>query len=281
MPKPNFRYLVPRMARHFMPERLTRFLLLHSLVIRPGLETADPEEAVSRYTECFRARGLSMQGKRILVFGYGGRYDIGVRLLEAGAGHVILCEKNAPPDEPHNATLLPKFERYLSLEDGRVRPRGELISLVQGDIRSMRPGVDMPLCDYVVSSSVYEHLDDVDGITCALAGLTRPGGVQFHYVDLRDHFFKYPFEMLAYSEKTWRGWLDPSSHHNRYRVRDYRAAFEKYFESVEIDILARDETAFAAARRRIRPEFISGDAANDSVTLIRVAASGPRPSMPS
>jgi hypothetical protein len=116
----------------------------------------------------------------------------------------------------------------------------------------------------------------VDGITRALAALTKPNGVQIHYVDLRDHFFKYPFEMLHYSEKIWYGFLNPTSHHNRFRLWDYRSVFEKYFENVEIQVLERDEAAFEKAHLRVRPEFVSGNLQDDSVTLILVIASRPR-----
>ncbi len=83
--------------------------------------------------------------------------------------------------------------------------------------------------------------------------------------------------MLCYSERTWRAWLNPTSNHNRYRLRDYRRVFEQYFAAVEIDVRERDEAAFEAARGRIRPEFLSGNAREDSVTLIVVRASQPRP----
>ncbi|HVN16439.1 MAG TPA: hypothetical protein VMT73_11910, partial [Anaerolineales bacterium] len=105
--------------------------------------------------------------------------------------------------------------------------------------------------------------------------LTRPSGLHIHFVDLRDHFFKYPFEMLCYSKSVWYGWLNPSSNHNRYRVWDYRRAFEESFGRVELTILERDEAEFQKARPRIRPEFISGKLKDDSVTLIRVIASNP------
>ena len=70
-----------------------------------------------------------------------------------------------------------------------------------------------------------------DGITHALAGLTAAGGLNIHFVDLRDHFFRYPFEMLHYSEAAWRRWLNPTSNHNRYRVWDYRRVFEAAFRA--------------------------------------------------
>ena len=272
----NLSYLLPRAARHFLPERLTRFLLLHSIIIRPGLETSDPQAAVSRYVDLLNDRRQSFEGKRVLVFGYGGRFDTGVGLLEAGAGHVVLCDKFALPDDAHNAALLEKYPAHLFLDQGRTRPRPEQMTLLQADIREAHVSDDFPPFDVVVSSSVYEHLDDVDGITRSLAALTKPDGVQIHFVDLRDHFFRYPFEMLHYSEKIWFGFLNPTSHHNRFRLWDYRRVFEKYFENVEIEVLERQEAEFEKACPRIRPEFLSGNIQDDSVTLIRVLASEPR-----
>jgi SAM-dependent methyltransferase len=270
----NLPYLIPRLARHFLPERIVRFLLLRSLVIRPGLETQDPPAAVRRYVDLLAERNDSLRGKRVMVFGYGGRFDMGASLLDAGAGSVVLCERFAPPDDSHNRSLLPRYSEYLVVEGERVRPRGDRITLLEADIREVNPQSLGPV-DLVISNSVYEHVDDVEGITRALAALTRPDGLQIHFVDLRDHFFKYPFEMLRYSRRVWYGWLNPSSNHNRYRIWDYRRAFEAAFRQVELTVLARDEAAFQRALPGIKPEFRSGDLADDSVTLLRVIASRP------
>ena len=272
----NLPYLLPRLARHFLPEPAVRFLLLRSWIIHPGLETSDPEAAIQRYADVLAERGASLRGKRVLVFGYGGRFEIGVGLLEAGAESVVLCEKYARPDDAHNHTLLPRYSMYLDSANGMVRPRDQRLTLLEADIRDVKPA-EMAPADLVISNSVYEHLDDVAGITRALAGLTMPAGLHIHFVDLRDHFFKYPFEMLCYSERTWQGWLNPSSNHNRYRLRDYRRAFDANFEHAEIEVLGRDQAAFMKQRARIRPEFLTGDVDEDSVTLIRVVASGPKP----
>ncbi len=271
----NLPYLLPRLARHFLPERVVRFLLLRSLIIQPGLETSDPAAAIQRYANVLAERGLSLQGKRVLVFGYGGRFDIGVGLLEAGAESVVLCEKYAPPDDEHNRTLLPRYENHLILDQRAVRPRDRRMLLLQADIREIKPSELAPV-DLVISNSVYEHLEDVTEITRALASLTKPDGLHIHFVDLRDHFFKYPFEMLCYSERAWRGWLNPSSNHNRYRLWDYRSVFEAYLSNVEITELKRDQAEFEKIRARIRPEFISGDPNQDAVSLIQVVASRPK-----
>ena len=44
----NPSYLIPRLARHFMPSGATRFLLRRGWMIRPGLETRDPDAAARR-----------------------------------------------------------------------------------------------------------------------------------------------------------------------------------------------------------------------------------------
>ncbi len=214
----NLPYLLPRLARHFLSEKLVRALLLRNIIIRPGLETSNPFAAVQRYADVLSERWLSFRGKRALVFGYGGRFDIGFGLLKEGTSHVVLCDKYAPPDETHNREMFGAEEKYFHVEKRGLRPRPEYMTLLEADIRDQKVTVEMDPVDIVLSSSVYEHLEDVEGITRALAKLTKPDGIHIHYVDLRDHFFKYPFEMLRFSERTWHTWLNPSSNHNRYRL---------------------------------------------------------------
>jgi hypothetical protein len=271
----NLPYLIPRLIRHFLPEKLVRTLLLKNIIIQPGLETNQPLAAVQRYVDLLAKHGRSFQGQRVLVFGYGGRFDIGFGLLKAGAAHVILCDKYAPPDETHNLRMFASEGQYFAMESNGLRPRPEWITLLHADIREVRASAQLAPVDIVISSSVYEHLEDVEGITRALAGLTKPDGIQIHYVDLRDHFFKYPFEMLRFSETTWRQWLNPSSNHNRYRLWDYRRVFNACFEHVEIEVLSSEEGAFRKVRPHLRPEFVSGNLEEDAVGLIQVVVSKP------
>lgn len=271
----NLRYLIPRLVRHFMPESLARWLLRRGLVIRPGLETRAPQEAVQRYLTALEAKGFTLADKRVLVFGYGGSFAVGCGLLRMGAGHVVLAEKPGFYDERVNRPLLAEFGEYLRLEDGHIKPDPQRITIFHGDILAAQARRVTGEVDIVLSSSVYEHLDAVEAITGALVSLTSPDGVHLHYIDLRDHFFKYPFEMLCYSEKIWQKWLDPTSHHNRWRMNDYRRLFEDYFSDVSMDVLAREEDAFERTRSRIRSEFLSGDVLVDSVTLLQVFAAKP------
>lgn len=268
-------YLLPRVMRHFMPESLARFLLKRRWIIRPGLESSDPFAAVEKYVEGLSAYGRSIKGKRILVFGYGGRFAVGVEFLKQGAAHVVLCDHFVLMDKERNLELLPGYAEYLVIENDAVKPRSEFITLLHGDIREDSIQKQIAEVDYVLSTSVYEHLDDVDGITRALAKLTASNGAHLHFVDLRDHFFKYPFEMLKFSEYTWKNFLNPTSNLNRFRLVHYRQVFDSYFQKVDLTILQRNEAEFQKARPRIRSEFLSGSVENDSVELISVFASQP------
>jgi SAM-dependent methyltransferase len=259
-----------------MPESLARFLLKRRWIIRPGLESSDPFAAVEQYSTGLSAYGKSIKGKRVLVFGYGGRFAVGVELLRQGAAHVVLCDHFVLLDRERNLELLPDYADYLVAKNDDVKPRSEFITLLHGDIREESIQKQITEVDYVLSTSVYEHLDDVNGITRALAKLTAPNGVHLHFVDLRDHFFKYPFEMLTFSERVWRNFLNPTSNLNRFRLTNYQEVFNAYFQKVDISVLERLDDEFRATRSRIRPEFLTGDEAMDTVALIHVLAEVPK-----
>lgn len=271
----NLRYLALRLIRHFMPEGIARFLLKHRWIIRPGLESSNPEAAVEQYLKALDQHGRSINGKRIMVFGYGGRFAVGVELLARGAAHVVLCDHFVLLDRERNLELLPKYEKYLQFDNGEVLPCAEYTTLLHGDIREEKIQAQIPPVDLVLSTSVYEHLHDAQGITAALARLTAPQGSHLHFIDLRDHYFKFPFEMLAYSEDIWTTFLNPTSNLNRHRLPAYQKMFEKHFGQVKINVLARREEEFKKMGNRIRPEFVTGDLSVDSVTLIELLAETP------
>jgi hypothetical protein len=175
-------------------------------------------------------------------------------------------------DKERNLELLPQYADYLVVENSEVKPLPQFITLLHGDICEASIQSQISPVDCVLSISVYEHLDDPDRITGALASLTKPDGLHLHFVDLQDHFFKYPFEMLTFSERVWKSFLNPTSNLNRLRLPDYQKIFNAWFKKVEILVLARNEKEFQSARVRILPEFLTGDETVDSVILIQVVA---------
>jgi len=274
-------YLVLRLVRRFTPQPLFRALLRRSLIVRPGIETRAPELALDEYRSLLVQSGLSLDAKRVLLLGYGGNFTLGCMLLNQGASHVTLLDPFAPPNDRANAALLdvPEFAPFLVEEGAAVRPRPQFMSLLQADICDLAPGTLVEPFDLALSRSVFEHLKDVEGVTRALAALTKPSGMNLHLIDLSDHYFKYPFEMLSYSEKVWRNWLNPPSNLNRWRYQDYRRVFEENYTAVTITVQLSDQAAFLRARSRIRPEFLSADprdSGTEAATFIAVLAAGPK-----
>jgi hypothetical protein len=106
---PNFKYLILRSIRHFLPEPAVNFLLKRGYIIKGGLETTSPEQVVQRYQEVLQQNGLTIIGKRMMVFGYGGSLAIGCLLLKAGAHQVILCEREGFPKASNQDELMRQF----------------------------------------------------------------------------------------------------------------------------------------------------------------------------
>jgi SAM-dependent methyltransferase len=273
----NLKYLLPRLLRHFLPDEAARFLLRHGLIIHPGPETSDPRAASERYCAVLEKSDIALAKKRVMLFGYGGNFAVGMELLRQGAAHVVLCDKYAPPNDRLNRTLLPAYSKFLYEGRGHILPNPEWITLFQEDIRAVEAEAGISPVDIVMSSSVFEHLpnEDMQSIVQSLARLTKPEGIHIHFIDLRDHFFRYPFEMLTFSEQAWRRWLNPTSNLNRCRLSDYARLFNEAFRRVHVIILEQDLAAFEKARPHIQPAFLTGKAESDAVTQILVLAVNP------
>lgn len=247
----------------------------HGIGVQAGLETRDAQAAVHRYLDALARWELGVQGARVLILGYGGYFGVAVELLRHGAAHVVLLDPYASMKRRRNLALVREAEPYLLVENGEAKPNPALITLVHETVESyqMRGAVAV---DLVLSSSVYEHLEYPREVTQSLAALTSSSGVHVHFIDLRDHFFSCPFEMLCYSERVWRRFLNPPSNLNRLRIWDYETIFGEVFERYELEIAESALGAFRQARSRIDPLFISGDENRDAATEILIRAARPR-----
>jgi hypothetical protein len=273
---PNFNYILPRVVRHFLPVSVVRYLLNHSLIIKPGLETFSPEKAVARYLDAIKLHKLSLYGKRIMVFGYGGNLTIGCLILEAGARQVVLCERQGFSNEYPIEELFMRFPMYFIKEAGKTSLNPQYIVRYHGDIEQLAGTKFFEKFDLIVSTSVFEHLKEPEIVVKSLAQLTSRNGSNIHFIDLRDHFFKYPFEMLCYSNTKWERFLNPTSNLNRLRIFNYRNLFDNAFSKLKIVTEERDLDKFSLSRLRIQKQFISGDEEEDSTTQIQVLASIPK-----
>ena len=159
---------------------------------------------------------------------------------------MVLVDPYAEPVDSVNLALA-RGSRFLTVSGTEVRPVAEWLTVIDAPLGSYLANGTEPV-DLVLSNSVLEHVGDVAATVPELARVTARGGRQFHFVDMRDHFFKYPFEMLCHSERVWRRWLNPGSNLNRLRAWDYERIFRASFPHVTVEALATDLPAFRAAR---------------------------------
>ncbi|MCH8289411.1 MAG: hypothetical protein IID12_09955 [Candidatus Marinimicrobia bacterium] len=268
----NFHYITARIIRRLIPRTVTDFLRNRSIIFHPGIETSDPEYACSRYLSALEAHGWGFKQKTVTVFGYGGSYGLAAELLNAGARHVGLIDLHERTNPRSNKNTYLKYAEYFNLSGSDVEPKTEYISLSHGNI--LNDNIDLPSADILLSSSVLEHVDQLDKVVKALKLLTKTDGIQLHRIDLGDHFRKYPFEMLTYSSFVWNNFLNPPSNLNRLRIDDYKESFEKFYTDTKITIEGGDPEKFHKVREKIKPKFLTGSDERDSVLGITLFAAG-------
>lgn len=122
-------------------------------------------------------------------------------------GIVDLFQRRTPVDlgyaEPGLGPVFPSLwlsDEVLekSLDKGRIATIREALAAADGrsgpiTIRHVVPWSDPAVVqekqvDLIVSTSVLEHVDDLDGTYAAFAKWLRPGGMMSHSVDFRSHF---------------------------------------------------------------------------------------------
>ena len=266
----NFHYITARILRRLIPHAVTDFLRSRSIIFHPGIETSDPEYACSRYLSALEAHGWGVKQKTVTVFGYGGSYGLAAELLDAGAQHVGLIDLLERTNLRSNKNTYSKYTEYFNLNGANVEPKKEFISLSHGDI--LKDNIDLPLADILLSSSVLEHVNQLDKIVRVLKLLTKTDGIQLHRIDLGDHFQKYPFEMLTFSNFVWNNFLNPPSNLNRLRIRDYKESFQKFYADTIITIEGRDPETFHKVKEKIKPEFLTGSDERDAALGITLFA---------
>ncbi len=264
-------YIIPRVIRHFLPDQVAEWMKRRQIIIKAGMETLDPKAAAQRYLDHFNRNKIKITDKTVLIFGYGATFSTACELLHAGAKKIILWEREELPLPIITQDIFQNYPDHFIETASGIQPQPDLLQIIHADItQDVTSHVDK--VDLVISSSVFEHVGEVKEVTQALSHLTKKGGEHFHFVDLRDHYFKYPFEMLTFDTKTWKNWLNPTSNLNRYRMHQYEGIFTKYFSEVEVKIIESDHAAFQMTIPNIRSEFLSGDVKKDAATIITIHA---------
>lgn len=248
-------YLVLRVIRRrCFPTAIPRHLTAWLPGFRSNTGTESCAQVVNLYDRHLGSKLSSAwpQGRTVLEVGIGATNSSCYELAARGATTACAFEPFVPLDPARDSALLAACARQHSLPadtlTSRVRRLDSLASVADGSI------------DLILSNSVLEHVADMDALARDLRRILAPGGAMLHLVDYRDHFFRYPYHHLLWSEEMWQHHLNPGDL-PRWRISDHVEAFQHTGLHVEVLRASPLVEEFAKVRSRIHPRFARYDEA--------------------
>ena len=247
----NLEYVPLRLLRRFVVngrllQRLGAILPYHE----PSQNEASSDPIVGDYGRHLALAGATFRGADVLEIGSGRTNSVGYALAREGARRVTCFEPHAGFDREGDARLL------AAIAAASGKPAAALAAQIVRTT-SLAAVADASV-DLVLSSSVLEHVRDLRGLLAEVGRVLRPGGAMLHLVDYRDHFFKYPFHFLQFSETVWERWLDPGDL-PRWRLSGQLRMLGEMGYRVDVLALTRDDDGFA----KIAPHLAAGFDATD------------------
>jgi SAM-dependent methyltransferase len=233
-----------------IPRRLTAWL--------PGFRSNTGTQSCAQVVELYD-RHLAPklgpawpQGRTVLEVGIGATNSSCYELAARGAITAFAFEPFVPLDPARDSALLAECARRHALPADtlttRVRRLDSLAAVADGSI------------DLILSNSVLEHVADMEALARDLRRILAPGGAMLHLVDYRDHFFRYPYHHLLWSEDLWQRHLNPGDL-PRWRISDHVEAFQRAGLRIEVLRASPLVEEFARVRDRIHPHFARYDEA--------------------
>ncbi len=258
----DLHYITARLIRRRLPKKLTDFLLDRSLIIKPGGITAYPEKFINNYLAAIKDLPVNnFADKSIMELGFGGNAAIGFLYHLHGASKIYLVDPYAKDRAKLSIEFLKKIKNKHPEHDFKAEIKNGSIHL-STDIyklhfaRLEHIGLEDNSLDFIFSTSVLEHIDDVKELLSECYNKLKPNGYFLAFVDVGDHFQKYPFNMLKYKRKTWNNYLNPPSNLNRLRTLDYENFFTEIgFKPVKKKILTQNREEFFKIKDNIDAEF--------------------------
>ena len=246
-------YLLPRIIRRkCLPTTIPRALSAWLPGFRSNAGTLSCARVLSLYEQYLAPRlGAGWpQGRRLLEVGIGATNSSAYEASALGAASAVALEPYVPLDPALDDAMLTECAQRHSLAEKAVAGKVRRITTLDAEADAS--------IDLVLSNSVLEHVTDMETLTWDLCRVLAPGGVMLHLVDYRDHFFRYPYHHLLWSEAVWNRWLNPGDL-PRWRIRDHVECFQRHGLQVEILRATALAAEFEKVRRRIHPHFTRYD----------------------
>jgi SAM-dependent methyltransferase len=250
----NLGYVLKRFVRRQLPDTWAFGLL--KLIGRSNKAERIPADVWAILRERLNGVGIDITDKHVVEIGSGRYARLGLQMLRAGAASVTLIDLYATDlNNREHRSMLMQDCAGLGLDWDEVATR---VQTVTGEFTSLPVPLRESRPDVVISSAVLEHTVDPRRVLSTCWEWLKPGGQTSHQIDLRDHVFESPLEMLTFSEATWRRWLCPKRgfHLNRWRLPEYVEAMREVgFVNIGYQVLQRDEAALRSVMPRLNERF--------------------------
>jgi SAM-dependent methyltransferase len=210
----------------------------------------NPEMIADRYSEIAGRHGFAIAGKRALEVGCGVTNATAYVLAACGCSPVIAYEPYARLDTRTDEKLLAAVAKSHTIDAGSITRKTRRITRLSQ--------ISELSVDIVFSFSVLEHVRQPEQLFKEIKSVLVPGGVMIHFVDYRDHFFKYPFHRLLFSRKTWTRWLDPGDLPG-WGLKDHIAFLEKHGWTVALEDITRDSATFGKIKDALSTDYDRND----------------------
>lgn len=246
-------YLVPRVIRRkCFPTDIPRGLSAWIPGYRANLGTLSCAEVVNCYQPFLTSRlGADWpRNRHLLEIGIGATNSSAYEMAALGAASAIAFEPFIKLETELDSALLAECAKRHTLAPEAITSKVRRLTSLDT--------VPDAAVDLILSSSVLEHVSDMDALARDLRRVLAPGGAMLHLVDYRDHFFRFPYNHLLWSDAVWDEWLNPGDL-PRWRISDHVQCFERHGFRVEILQTKQLEQEFEKVRDRIHPRFAAYD----------------------
>jgi SAM-dependent methyltransferase len=256
MPLSLFRdlpYLVPRVIRRkCFPTEIPRILSAWLPGFRANAGTRSCARVLNLYDKYLKERiGADWpRGRRVVEVGIGATNSSAYEAVALGATSAVAFEPFVALDSALDGALLAECAQRHGLAAEKIAAGVRRVTALD-DIAASS-------IDLILSNSVLEHVGDMDALASGLARVLAPGGVMLHLVDYRDHYFRYPYHHLLWSDDVWARWLNPGDL-PRWRISDHVACFERLGFEVETLRATSLAAEFEKVRSRLHPRFAGYD----------------------